>query len=203
MTTYPLGIIANPKGTAPDTLTPVAGPRRLLLVDDSADNRLLIRSYLRRASYLIDEATDGDAAFQKAIGDRYDLILMDLQMPLVDGLQATRMIREWELANDVPRTPIIVLTASALEEDVMRALAAGADAHVSKPITRAMLMEATRRFMPAPSSPHPSAANPPPLDCEDLFPADVLVDVVGLYLSARETVRSPRASDRISRVGRR
>ena len=61
---------------------------RLLLADDSDDNRLLIRSYLRRASYRIDEAADGDAAFQKATGDRYDLILMDLQMPLVDGLQA-------------------------------------------------------------------------------------------------------------------
>jgi len=131
-----------------------------LLVDDSDDNRLLIRSYLRRASYLIDEATDGDAAFQKATGDRYDLILMDLQMPLVDGLQATRMIREWELTNDLPRTPIIVLTASALEEDVMRALAAGADAHVSKPITRAMLMEATRRFMPAPEESAPLCREP-------------------------------------------
>jgi PAS domain S-box-containing protein len=155
-----LSIIANPSGSAPGTVTPVGGSRRLLLVDDSADNRLLIRSYLRRASYLIDEATDGDAAFQKATGDHYDLILMDLQMPLVDGLQATRMIREWELANDVPRTPIIVLTASALEEDVMRALAAGADAHVSKPITRAMLMEATRRFMPAPEQSAPLCCEP-------------------------------------------
>ena len=157
--------IASPKVTAPETVTPMEGTARnrsprLLLVDDSDDNRLLIRSYLRRASYLIDEATDGDAAFQKATGDRYDLILMDLQMPLVDGLQATRMIREWELANDLPRTPIIVLTASALEEDVMRALAAGADAHVSKPITRAMLMEATRRFMPAPEESAPLCREP-------------------------------------------
>jgi CheY-like chemotaxis protein len=155
------GTIANPKVTTPGTVAPIEGtppirPRRLLLVDDSDDNRLLIRSYLRRASYLIDEAEDGEVAFRKATGARYDLILMDVQMPLVDGLQATRMIRDWEVANDVPRAPIIVLTASALEEDVLRALAAGVDAHVRKPITRAMLMAAIRKFILATDESGPS-----------------------------------------------
>jgi len=114
---------------------------RLLLADDSADNRLLISSYLRRMSYQIDEARDGDEAFRKATAAHYDLILMDLQMPVVDGLAATQMIRAWELANGAPRTPIIVLTASVLEDDVRRTFAAGADAHLSKPVTRAMLLQ--------------------------------------------------------------
>ncbi len=114
---------------------------RLLLADDSADNRLLISSYLKRMSYRIDEAENGDEAFHKAIAAHYDLILMDLQMPVVDGLAATRMIRAWELANGRSRTPIIVLTASVLEDDVRRTLAAGADAHLSKPVTRAMLLQ--------------------------------------------------------------
>ena len=124
-------------------------PMRLLLVDDSADNRLLINSYLRRMPYRIDEAENGEVAFQKATTERYDLILMDMHMPLVDGLEATRMIREWERLHEAPRTPIVVLTASALEEDIRRALAAGADAHVSKPITKAMLLEALRKIIPA------------------------------------------------------
>jgi CheY-like chemotaxis protein len=125
---------------------PAAGitSARLLLVDDSADNRLLISSYLKRMPYRIDEAQDGEEAFRKAIATRYDLILMDLQMPVVDGLEATRMIRDWELANGATRTPIIVLTASVLEDDVRKTLAAGADAHLSKPVTRArgMLLQA-------------------------------------------------------------
>jgi CheY-like chemotaxis protein len=76
-------------------------------------------------------------------------------MPLVDGLGATQMIRDWELANHAPRTPIIVLTASALEGDVQRALAARADANVNKPITRAMLLEAMGRFPTAIEEPEP------------------------------------------------
>jgi len=122
------------------------GFARLLLVDDSADNRLLIKSYLRRMPYRIEEAENGQEAFQKAIATRYDLILMDLQMPVVDGLVATRMIRDWELANDSSRTPIIVLTASVLQDDVRKTLAAGADAHLSKPVTRGMLLEAIREL---------------------------------------------------------
>jgi two-component system sensor histidine kinase/response regulator len=124
-------------------------PVRVLLVDDSADNRLLINNYLKREPHRIDEAEDGEEGFRKATAERYDLILMDFHMPQVDGLEATQMIRDWETANGLARTPIIVLTASALEEDARRALAAGADAHVSKPITRAMLLEARRRFIPA------------------------------------------------------
>ena len=122
-------------------------PARLLLADDSADNRLLINSYLRRMPYQIDEAENGEVAFKKATAGHYDLILMDLQMPVVDGLQATRMIREWELGNGAPRTPIIALTASVLEEDVRKTLDAGADLHVSKPVTRSMLLGAIREVI--------------------------------------------------------
>jgi len=74
------------------------------------------------------------------------LILMDLQMPVVDGLEATRMIRDWELANDSSRTPIIVLTASVLQDDVRKTIAAGADAHLSKPVTRGMLLAAIQEL---------------------------------------------------------
>jgi two-component system, sensor histidine kinase and response regulator len=119
---------------------------RLLLADDSADNRLLINSYLKRMPYRIDEAQNGEEAYLKAIATRYDLILMDLQMPVMDGLVATRMIRDWELANGAPRTPIIVLTASVLEDDVRKTLAAGADTHLSKPVTRGMLLQAIREL---------------------------------------------------------
>jgi two-component system, sensor histidine kinase and response regulator len=147
----PASPLADPIGVAHgDTPgTRARRPVRVLLVDDSADNRLLINNYLKREPHRIDEAEDGEEGFRKATAERYDLILMDFHMPQVDGLKATQMIRDWETANGLARTPIIVLTASALEEDARRALVAGADAHVSKPITRAMLLEAMLRFIPA------------------------------------------------------
>jgi two-component system sensor histidine kinase/response regulator len=138
----PMIAIAPPAPAAQSESTAEISSARLLLVDDSMDNRLLISSYLKRMPYRIDEAQNGEEAFHRATATRYDLILMDLQMPVVDGLQATRMIRDWELANGVPRTPIIVLTASVLEDDVRKTLAAGADLHLSKPVTRGMLLQA-------------------------------------------------------------
>ncbi len=137
---------ATPAPTTQPESAAANGSARLLLVDDSADNRLLISSYLKRMPYRIDEARNGEEAFHKAIATRYDLILMDLQMPVVDGLEATRMIRDWELSNGVARTPIIALTASVLEDDVRKTLAAGADAHLSKPVTKGMLLQAIREI---------------------------------------------------------
>jgi CheY-like chemotaxis protein len=157
------GAVAQPHAAAGDTAALARAPAtpplaaqaepaaatssaRLLVVDDSADNRLLISGYLKRMPYRIDEAQDGEEAFNKAIATRYDLILMDLQMPVVHGLEATRMIRGWERSNGVARTPIIALTASVLEDDVRKTLAAGADAHLSKPVSRGMLLQAIREL---------------------------------------------------------
>ena len=68
------------------------------------------------------------------------MVFMDVQMPEIDGLAATRLIREWETENHRTPTPIIALTASALEEDVQRTLAAGCDMHLSKPIKKSVLL---------------------------------------------------------------
>jgi two-component system, sensor histidine kinase and response regulator len=149
-----LGTATPPPASQPESAM-INGFARLLLVDDSADNRLLIKSYLRRMPYRIEEAENGQEAVQKATITRYDLILMDLQMPVVDGLEATRMIRDWELASDSSRTPIIVLTASVLQDDVRKTLAAGADAHLSKPVTRGMLLQAIHE-LGAPDDESPS-----------------------------------------------
>src|SRR5260370_40520344 len=72
----------------------------------------------------------------------YDLVLMDIQMPVLDGYSAVRMIRQWEAANQRRRTPIIALTASALESDVQRAHQVGCDLHVSKPVKKSTLLQA-------------------------------------------------------------
>ncbi len=116
-------------------------PLRILLADDSPDNRMLIDAYMKKAPYQIDHAVDGSIAVEKFRTNRYDLVLMDIQMPVMDGYTAARTIREWERTQGVPRTPIIALTASALDESVVRSIEAGCDAHVSKPVKRAALLE--------------------------------------------------------------
>jgi PAS domain S-box-containing protein len=115
---------------------------RILLADDSSDNRLIVKAFLRKTPFQIDEAENGECVIARIKSNRYDLILMDIQMPILDGFAATRAIREWERARGLPPVPIIALTASALDEDVQRAREAGCNLHVSKPIKKKTLLSA-------------------------------------------------------------
>jgi len=122
---------------------------RILLVEDFADNRMLIQAYLKGASHWIDIAENGKAGVEKYISSKYDLVLMDMQMPVMDGYTATREIRTWEIANGVSPTPVIALTANALKEDAQRSFDAGCTAHLTKPIKKASLLEAIREHASA------------------------------------------------------
>jgi PAS domain S-box-containing protein len=113
----------------------------ILVAEDSPDNRLVIAAYLRHESYQIDFAADGRQALEKFIANIYDLVLMDIQMPEMDGLETTRAIRQWESEHGRVPTPIIALTAYALEEDIRRALSAGCNLHISKPIIKRALLD--------------------------------------------------------------
>jgi CheY-like chemotaxis protein len=115
---------------------------RLLLVDDSADNRLVISAYLKRLPYEIEVAENGSVAVGKFVSGHYDLVLMDIQMPVLDGYAAVRMMRNFELEHQLPACPILALTASTLEDDVRKALEAGCNAHVAKPIRKKALLAA-------------------------------------------------------------
>ena len=105
---------------------------------------MLIHAFLKDTGYRLDEVEDGATAVTKLKAGNYDLVLMDMQMPVMDGLEATRTIRAWEQAQGLSRTPILALTASALDEDVRRALEAGVDLHLSKPIRKAVLKAAIK-----------------------------------------------------------
>ena len=117
-------------------------PLKILMADDSADNRLLIRAYTKKGRYLVTEAENGQVAIDRFVEGAFDVVLMDIQMPVLDGYSAVRAIRKWELENHRPRTPIIALTASALAEDKQRTKEAGCDMHVSKPVKKATLLAA-------------------------------------------------------------
>ncbi len=130
---------AAPNGSAAHLLD---RPLSILLADDSADNRLLIAAYLKKSRYLLDEVENGQAALDHFMTRAYDVVLMDIQMPVLDGYSAVQMIRQWETASQRRRTPIIALTASALEQDVRRAHEVGCDLHVSKPVKKSTLLQA-------------------------------------------------------------
>ncbi|HUO05973.1 MAG TPA: PAS domain S-box protein [Candidatus Binataceae bacterium] len=120
----------------------VLPPLRVLVADDSQDNRLLVKAYLANSAVKITEAENGSEAIAVYKAGKFDVVLMDMRMPLVDGCAATRAIRAWELEHDLPRTPIIALTASALEDAIRECVMAGCDLHVSKPVRRLGLLDA-------------------------------------------------------------
>jgi two-component system, sensor histidine kinase and response regulator len=137
------------KGIQPTTRSASEAPtpptevrvRRILLAEDSPDNQLLIRSYLKQAPYRLDIADNGAIALELFKNGYYDLILMDVQMPVMDGYEATRAIRAWEREHDLPPTQVIALTALALKEDEVKTLEAGCNAHLTKPIKKHTLLE--------------------------------------------------------------
>lgn len=122
---------------------------RVLVADDSADNRLLIDAFLKKSEFELDQAENGEIALQKFSAGKYDAILMDIQMPVMDGYTATRRIREWEQTHNLARTPIIALTASVLDDAIGRSFEAGCDTHVSKPVRRPVLVAAIREAVAA------------------------------------------------------
>ena len=123
---------------------PAEAPCRILLADDSVDNRLLIRAYLGKTGYALDEAENGQVAVDKLLTAHYDLVLMDIQMPVMDGFSAVRRIRQREREQGARRTPIIALTASTFDETVRKAIEAGCDSHLGKPLKRSMLLRVIR-----------------------------------------------------------
>jgi two-component system, chemotaxis family, CheB/CheR fusion protein len=113
---------------------------RVLLVEDVAESRTLFRRMLEYAGLIVDTAEDGADATAKAMENEYDLILMDIQMPVMDGLSATRYLRESGL-----KIPIIALTAHAMAGDAEKSHEAGCDDHVCKPVSSRTLIEAIRK----------------------------------------------------------
>jgi signal transduction histidine kinase/DNA-binding response OmpR family regulator len=119
---------------------------RILLVEDNADNRMLVRAYLKNLPWELVDAENGQVAVDKFRDGRYDLVLMDVQMPVMDGRQATQEIRALETASGASRTPVIALTAHAVKEEIDRCLEAGCDGHLSKPVKKATLLDAIRNI---------------------------------------------------------
>ena len=126
---------------------PSEGPAQILVAEDAEDNRLLIEMFLKKASYQLDYAKDGKQTVEKVKEKPYDLILMDMNMPILDGFQATKQIRKWEQENSRRPIGIIALTANALKESRGQCLEAGCDDYLMKPIKKAILMEKIKEYL--------------------------------------------------------
>lgn len=111
------------------------GPIRVLAVDDHLTNRMVMETILELISADVVLAEDGAQAVTAFQTGHFDVVLMDLQMPIMDGLTATRRIRDLERASGAPRTPVLAVTANTLSQHVEAARQAGVDRHLAKPIT--------------------------------------------------------------------
>jgi CheY-like chemotaxis protein len=134
---------------------------KILLVEDNPVNQRVAQRTLQNLAAEVTIANNGAEALEHIAASSFDAVLMDCQMPVMDGFTATRRIRELELSRGGKRLPIIALTANVMSEDREKCLAAGMDAHLGKPIEPAQVIEALSRFMKA-------AANSPAIDREAL-----------------------------------
>ncbi len=116
---------------------------RILVAEDSEQSRLIIRAYLRKIDCAVEFAENGAEALERLATGTFDLVLMDMQMPVVDGYEATRRIRAQE-SDDGGHVPVVALTAYAFPEEIRRCLEAGCDAHVAKPVDKRTLLLAIR-----------------------------------------------------------
>jgi len=119
--------------------------KRILVVEDQEDNRRIIRDLLMSVGYELIEALDGAEGVRLAESERPDLILMDIQLPVLDGHEATRRIKQNPELNHIP---VIVVTSYALSGDDQKAMAAGSDGYVAKPFSPRQLLATIRKFLP-------------------------------------------------------
>ncbi|MEP7057482.1 MAG: response regulator [Caldimonas sp.] len=119
--------------------------RTILYIEDNEYNRKIVRQLLSRTSYRLIEAVDGEAGIASAIEELPDLILMDVQLPKMSGLDATRVLRTDVRTKHIP---IVVITSFALSGDRERATEAGAEGYLAKPYSPRELLALVRQFLP-------------------------------------------------------
>jgi CheY-like chemotaxis protein/HPt (histidine-containing phosphotransfer) domain-containing protein len=146
---------AMPTGEVPELPSPQIVDRseklpckhmRILIAEDSVDNRLLIEAYLKGSSHVLTFVNNGKAALDSVAAGSFDLILMDMQMPVMDGLTSTRRIRALEQERGSAAIPIVGLSANARQQDIELSGNAGCNQHLSKPISRHKLLSTIAEY---------------------------------------------------------
>lgn len=124
----------------------------ILCVDDCEENRILIAAILKKYNFKLDFAENGFKAIEKYKSQFFNLILMDIQMPVMDGYEATRLIRKFEVENSRERIPILAVTGNATEDDVAKSFECGCDMHITKPINRVDFFNKIKLYISTPDN---------------------------------------------------
>lgn len=167
----------------------VASKKHVLLAEDTEDNRMVFTFQIKSVGASVEAVKNGLEAVESFKAHHCDLVLMDLQMPVMDGLTATREIRQWEQQQGLTPTQIIALTASSAKEELQEALAAGCDDYLAKPLTRASLLELFDKTPATPAPvPPPPVAVPSPQEAQSyrITLDPLLKDLVPQILSTKK-----------------
>jgi two-component system sensor histidine kinase/response regulator len=138
---------STPHSTTEDA---VVGQYKVLLVDDSRDSVAVTQAFLSDPRIQLTVSGDGEQGVQAFKDSVFDLVLMDIQMPVLDGCAATLEIRRWEADNALQLTPITALTASCTTRELARIFASGCSSYLPKPVTKTILLQAVRQFLSVP-----------------------------------------------------
>ena len=148
--TLPIKIAAAPvPQIMPEEPTAEASTKalRILLAEDVEENQMLFEAYLAGTPHQLVMVGDGVEAVARAQEEKFDVVVMDIQMPIMDGYTATRQIRQWERETGRARMPIIALSAHAMETEIQRSLEAGCDLSLTKPINKKKLLGVLRKIV--------------------------------------------------------
>jgi CheY-like chemotaxis protein len=150
----------NLPGTADSTWSSqVNAGLRVLIAEDSEDNMFILQAFLRGQDIHIERAENGRIALDKLKSNRYDLVLMDVEMPIMDGYETTRQLRAWEQETAAGSVPIVALTAHTGPDHLGRSIDAGCTAYLAKPINKRALVEAINRYALRPRWPEDVSDN--------------------------------------------
>ena len=166
-------------------------PARVLVTDDTAANRQLVGLVLRNAGLIVSEAENGLQAVEKATAEEFDLLLMDMQMPIMDGFTATRMLREQGLTQ-----PILALTANVMQSDRERCEAAGCTGFLTKPIDIDKLLAMLAEILPLDDSPIAPKELALPVSTTGDVPAGSIDDIMKLVDQALAPTVAPSTKER-------
>lgn len=133
--------VGSSKDTTPSTSCEILPAAHILLVDDNEDNRNLLCLYLRNTPFTLQSAANGQDAIALFKNTPFDLVFMDLEMPILDGYETTRQLREWEKKEQLQATPIVALTAHAFVRFKKKCIAAGCTEYLTKPVRRNTLLQ--------------------------------------------------------------
>lgn len=172
--------INAPSSTEQDSLFIDGNPPNILLVEDNPINQDVASMVLTQMGCMVDIAFNGIQALEKYARHTYDLILMDCQMPVMDGLSATAKIRDMEIEKNAKRTPIVAITANALPSDRTTCISAGMDDYLAKPFKRSQVKEILKKFLPlkndAQTKPNTNDL-PPQCIGEQFFDSSLMMEV--------------------------